>query len=305
MLDSAQPLESLVKDARSLATAGFDTLWCSQVFAYDALTLLAVLGREIPEIGLGTYVVPVYPRHPVMLAAQALTVQAAAAGRLQLGIGLSHQVLIENVFGQTFDRPLRYMREYLEILMPLLHGQRAGFQGEVLSGATLGSLEIPEAPPPPVLLAALGPRMLELAGRKADGTATWMTGPATIANHVVPTIRASAQAAGRPAPRVAVGLPVCVTSDVAAARKHASRRFAVYGQLPSYRAMLDREQAGGPEDVAIVGDEAEIERSISQLADAGATEFVGSPYGSDDDRSRTVACLSSLARGSAHTSGQG
>jgi F420-dependent oxidoreductase-like protein len=305
MLDTAQPLEALVEDTRSLAAAGFDAAWCSQIFAYDALTLLALLGREVPGIRLGTFVVPIYPRHPVMLAAQALTVQTATEGRLQLGIGLSHQVLIENVFGQSFDRPLRYMSEYLEILMPLLHGQRAGFQGEVLSGATLGPLEIPETSPPPVLLAALGSRMLELAGRKADGTATWMTGPATIADHIVPKIRASAEAAGRPAPRVAVGLPVCATSDVAAAREHAARRFALYGQLPSYRAMLDREQAAGPADVAIVGDEAEIERSVSRLADAGATEFVGAPYGSEDERSRTMACLSALARGSAHTSGQG
>jgi len=264
-----------------------------------------VLGREVPSIGLGTFVVPVYPRHPVMLGAQALTVQAATGDRLQLGIGLSHQVLIENVFGHSFDHPLRYMTEYLEILMPLLHGLRAGFQGEVLSGATLGPLEIPGASPPPVLLAALGTRMLELAGRTADGTATFMTGPATVAGHITPKIRASAAAAGRPEPRVVVGLPVCVTSVVAAARERASRRYAVYGQLPSYRAMLDREQAGGPEDVAIVGDEEAVRESLAALAEAGATEFVASVFGSEDERSRTVACLSGLAEGGAQTSGHG
>ncbi len=306
MLDTDQSIDDLVEAAKSLSDAGFDTLWCSQIFAYDALTLLAVIGRELPGVGLGTFVVPVYPRHPVVLAAQALTVQSATRNRLQLGIGLSHQVLIENVFGQSFDHPLRYMSEYLEILMPLLHGRRAGFQGEVLSGATLGALEIPDAEPPPVLLAALGPRMLELAGRAADGTATWMTGPATVAGHIAPRIREAAHAAGRPDPRVVVGLPVCATGDVAAAREQARRRYAAYGNLPSYRAMLDREGAEGPADVALVGDEAAIGGAIAELGDAGATEFVGSVFGSEDERSRTVACLAALARaGAAHTSGQG
>ncbi len=297
MFDNNKAIEEMVEDARALAAAGFDTLWSSQIFGYDALTLLAVLGREVPGIGLGTAVVPVYPRHPIMLGGQALTVQAATGGRLQLGIGLSHQIVIENVFGQSFERPARYMGEYLELLMPVVRGEAAGFAGEVLKGSTFGPLEIPGAAPPPVLVAALGTKMLELAGRRADGTLTWMTGPATVADHIVPTIRAAAEAAGRPSPRVGVGLPVCVTGDVEAARERAAETFSIYGTLPSYRAMLDREGADGPADVAIIGDDAAVGAVLARLADSGTTEFIGAPFGSKDEQARTVATLSAIARG--------
>ena len=141
-----------------------------------------------------------------MLAGQALTVQAATGGRLTLGIGLSHQLVIENVFGQSFEKPARHMREYLSILMPLLGGEPASFVGETLSASTFGPLQI-DAPAPPVLVAALGTTMLRIAGRLATGTVTWMTGPATIEAHIVPTIRAAATEAGRPEPLVGVGLP--------------------------------------------------------------------------------------------------
>ena len=221
--------------------------------------------------------------------------QAATGGRLTLGIGLSHQIVVENVFGQSFDHPLRHMREYLAILMPVLRGEAASFQGEVLSGTTWGPLEI-DAPAPPVVVAALGPRMLELAGTVADGTATWMTGPATVRDHIVPTITGAAEAAGRPAPRVVVALPVCVTDDVDAARATAAEDFAVYGTLPSYRAMLDREQAAGPGDVALVGDEAAVTEQIAALDVAGATEFVASIYGDPGERDRTFSLLATLAK---------
>jgi len=297
MFDTAHPIDDLVPEARKLAATGIDTLWCSQIFGYDALSLLGVLAREVPEIGFGTAVVPVYPRHPVMLAAQALTVQAASGGRLQLGIGLSHQMVIENVFGMSFDKPGRYMREYLEILMPLVRGEAAGFKGEVLSSTTFGPLDIPGASAPPVLVAALGPKMLETAGQLADGTATWMTGLSTVADHIVPGIRAAASAAGRPSPHVAVGLPVCVTEDHESAHEQASKTFAIYGQLPSYRAMLDREGAEGPADVAVIGDEAALARAIDRLTDSGATEFIAAPFGDRAARERTVAALSAIARG--------
>lgn len=297
MFDNAKPIDDIVTDARAFAAAGFDTLWSSQIFGYDALTLLAVLGREVPEIGLGTAVVPVYPRHPLMMAAQALTVQAATGGRLQLGIGLSHQMVVENVFGQSFDRPGRYMAEYLELLLPALRKEQVAFTGEVLKGMTFAPLEIPDASAPPVLLAALGARMLKLAGETCDGTVTWMTGPKTVADHIVPEIKKAAAAASRPSPRVAVGLPVCVTDDAAAARARASETFAIYGQLPSYRAMLDREEAAGPADVAVIGDEDHLIRILARLADAGATEFVAAPFGTSEEQIRTVSVLSGVARG--------
>jgi 5,10-methylenetetrahydromethanopterin reductase len=246
----------------------------------------------VPRIELGTGVIPTYPRHPMMLAAQALTTQQAADGRLVLGIGLSHQIVIESMFGMSYDKPARHMREYLSILMPLLHGEASAINGETLTFN--GSVAV-VAPPVPVLVAALGPRMLELTGRVADGTVTWMTGPATLESHIVPSITKAAADAGRPAPRVAVGLPICVTDDTDAARAMAAKTFEVYGFLPSYRAMLDREGAAGPADVAIVGDEAAVAAGIQRVADAGATDFAAAEFGrSAEERTQTRALLRSL-----------
>jgi 5,10-methylenetetrahydromethanopterin reductase len=293
MFDTETHFDKVVAQVAGLHEAGIETAWASQIFAYDALTIMAAIGREVPGIQFGTAVVPTYPRHPVMLAAQALTVQAATGGRLTLGIGLSHQLVIENVFGQSFEKPARHMREYLSILMPLLEGEQASFAGETLSASTFGPLQI-DAPQPPVLVAALGTAMLRIAGRMASGTVTWMTGPATIESHIAPTIRAAATEAGRPAPLIGVGLPVCVTTDVAAARAVAAEQFVMYGHLPSYRAMLDREGAEGPADVAIVGTEAEVGAQIRHLADIGATEFCAAPFGSAEEIKATVATLAGL-----------
>jgi F420-dependent oxidoreductase-like protein len=293
MFDTEKPFDEVVEQVAGLRDAGIETAWASQIFAFDALTTIAAVGREVAGIEFGTAVVPTYPRHPVMLAAQALTVQAATGGRLTLGIGLSHQMVIENVFGQSFEKPARHMREYLTILMPLLAGEQASFAGETLSASTFGPLQI-DAPAPTVLVAALGTTMLGLAGRMADGTVTWMTGPATIESHIIPTIRAAAAEAGRPEPRIGVGLPVCVTADADAARARAAELFAMYGILPSYRAMLDREGAEGPADVAIVGTESEVQAQVRHLAAIGATEFCGAPFGSAEEIRASVGALAGL-----------
>ena len=290
MFDTEKPFDEMIGQVVSLRDAGIEKAWSSQIFAYDALTALAAISREVPDIDLGTAVVPTYPRHPVMLAGQALTVQAASGGRLTLGIGLSHQLVIENVFGQSFEKPARHMREYLSILMPLLEGEQVAFSGETLSASTFGPLQI-AAPAPTVLVAALGTTMLGIAGRMASGTITWMTGPATVESHIIPTIRAAAAEAGRSEPQIGVGLPVCVTGDAVAAREKAAELFAVYGSLPSYRAMLDREGAGGPADVAIVGTEDEVKAQVRRLADMGTTDFCGAPFGSADEIRASVGAL--------------
>ncbi len=285
-------LDAAVAAAKQVEAEGFAGYYLPQIFGLDALTTLAIVGREVPRIELGTGVVPTYPRHPMMLAAQALTTQQACDGRLTLGIGLSHQIVIESMFGYSYAKPARHMREYLSILMPLLHGEASAFTGETLTGN--GALSI-AASPVPVLVAALGPRMLELAGRLTEGTMTWMTGPATLESHIVPSIQKGAADAGRPAPRVAVGLPVCVSDDAAGARERAAKMFEVYGMLPSYRAMLDREGAAGPADVAIVGDEATVAAGIQRVADAGATDFSAAEFAvNPDERRRTRELLRSI-----------
>jgi 5,10-methylenetetrahydromethanopterin reductase len=292
-------LARLGDDISRAAGDGFASAWLLNIFGLDALTALAVAGRATPGIELGTAVVPTYPRHPAALAQQALTVALALDGRLALGIGLSHKIVIEDMYGYSFDRPARHMSEYLSVLLPLLDGETAAVDGATVRAHIGLSTPRPAAPAParpPVLLAALAPRMLALAGQRADGTILWMTGPATVADYVVPGINAAAEQAGRPAPRVVCQLPVCVTDDPAGARAAANGLFALYGQLPSYRAMLDREGADGPGDVAIAGPEDSVAAQIAALAHAGVTDFVAVEFAAGDDQPRTRALLSALAR---------
>jgi len=188
-------IDQVVADARAAEADGFASYALPQIFALDAMGVLAIVGREVPRITLETGVVPTYGRHPLTMAQQALTVQAASGGRFVLGIGLSHQLVIENMLGLSFDKPVRHMREYLSVLMPLLHEGKASFQGETIS--TEASVGVEPRVPCPVLVAALGTQMLNLAGTMTDGTVTWMTGPATLAAHTVPTITAAAARAAR------------------------------------------------------------------------------------------------------------
>ena len=294
--DGDEDLGKLTDQLRQTADDGFASFWMSNIFGLDALTALAVAGSRVPGLELGTAVVPSYPRHPAVLAQQALTTALAVGpDRLALGIGLSHKLVIEEMYGHSFDKPARHMREYLSVLLPLLEGSPANVKGEVLS-ANIG-LSTARHGQVPVLLAALAPRRLALAGQQTDGTVLWMTGPATVRDYVVPSITAAASAAGRPAPRVVCALPVCVTSDPDAARAGAARTFAVYGQLPSYRAMLDREGAAGPADVALVGDEDAVAAQIHALGEAGVTDFVAAEFARGDDRERTRSLLKAIIAG--------
>jgi 5,10-methylenetetrahydromethanopterin reductase len=296
MIETDKPLDEIVALLQRYHEAGLDHAFASQIFGPDALTLLAVAGSQVPGIGLGTGVVPVYPRHPMMLAQQALTVQMATGNRLLLGIGLSHQVVVEGMWGMSFERPAAYMREYLTSLMPLLRGETVRCEGERVTTNAFAPLDIANVEAPPVLVAALADTMLKLAGRVADGTVTWMTGTATIGDHIAPTISAAAEAAGRPAPRVVVSLPIAVTNDRDAAAARINEAFAIYPNLPSYKAMLDKEGAAAAADIGFIGDEEAVAASIAKLADAGATDFVGAIVGDAAERARGFALLSEIAK---------
>jgi 5,10-methylenetetrahydromethanopterin reductase len=283
--DSPQALSLLGDQLRRAADDGFSSAWMANIFSLDALTALAVAGSGVPGIEIGTAVVPTYPRHPAVLAQQALTTALALDGRLTLGIGLSHKIVIEDMYGYSFDAPAVHMSEYLSILLPLLAGQPVSFTGTTMR-AGIG-LSVPGAGQVPVLLAALGPRMLRLAGQRTAGTVLWMTGPATVRDYIAPTINAAARDAGRPEPRIVCILPVCVTDDPDSARARTAKALEIYGQLPSYRAMLDREGAAGPADVAIVGTEDAVATQITALADCGVTDFVATEFARGDDQRRT------------------
>lgn len=296
MLDVDASLPELVEQAGELAELGIDSGWAPQIFGYDALTLLALLGARVPRLELGTGVVPVYPRHPQVLAQQALTVQQAVQGRLTLGIGLSHQLVVEGLWGYRYEHGARFMREYLSALVPMLSGEQVSFEGTMLKAITVGPLEVPVPAPPPVVVAALGPVMLETAGELADGTVTWMAGLRTIGGHIAPTISAAAEAAGRRAPRVVVSLPVTVTAERDRALEEIDRAFAIYPTLPSYKAMLEREGVDKPSDIALVGREDEVAEGLERLGEAGATEFVASVVGTSQERRRTRALLATLRK---------
>lgn len=286
-------IDDVVAEARQAEEDGFASYWAPQIFGHDALTALAIVGREVPRIELGTSVVPTYPRHPMALAQQCLTVSAAAGGRLTLGIGLSHRVVIEDMMGMSYDKPIRHIRDYLSILGPLSRGEPVGYRGEEYS--THAAVNAPGSQPFSTVVAALGPQMLKATGELADGTLTWCTGPKTLAEHIVPTITAAADAAGRPSPRVIAALPVCVTDDTDGASARAAAVFEIYGSLPSYRAMLDREGVDGPADIAITGTESEVVGRISALADIGVTEFAAVEFpGTPDEAAATRAALKTL-----------
>ena len=289
-------LDELTAALQQAADDGFSSAWLADIFGFDAQTALSYAGSRVTGIEVGTAVTPTYLRHPVGLARQAITTDIATGGRFTLGIGLSHQVVVEGMLHLSFDKPARHMREYLSVLLPLLREGKVSFSGETLGADA--RISIRPVGPLPVLLAALAPRMLQLAGAVADGTVLWMAGPRTIAEHVAPCLTDAAAGAGRPPPRVVCVLPVCVTDDEAAARARAAKVFAIYDTLPSYKAMLDKEGAVGPGDVAIVGDDAAVRQQIEVLAGIGVTDFVAGEFAIGDDATRTRALLRDLAAGS-------
>jgi F420-dependent oxidoreductase-like protein len=286
-------LAGAAAQARRAEQSGLASFWMPNIFGIDAITAAALTGREVGRIELGTAVVPTYPRHPVALAQQALTAAAATGGRFTLGIGLSHKIVIEDMFGLDFSKPARHMREYLEVLTPLLRGEPVEYRGSEYR--VKAGLNVPGAAPVPLLVAALGPVMLGLAGRLADGTITWMTGPRTLAEHIAPAIGKAARAAGRPEPRIVAGLPIALCRDAATAREGVATACEIYGMLPSYRAMLDREEAAGPADVALLGDEAALREQLGRLRDAGVTDFDAAVTPVEEgSEARTLEFLASL-----------
>ncbi len=290
-------IEAIADHAQQAAADGFTSYWLAELptGGFDALTVLSVVGQRVAGIELGTAVVPTFPRHPMALAAQALTVRSAIGGRLTLGVGLSHEVMMAQL-GIGFDKPIRHLREYLSILMPLLSDGKVSFEGEVLSCHA----EIFRAPedPCPVVVAALGPQALKVAGARTQGTTLAWVGPRTVREHIAPKLSAAAEAAGRPAPRIIATLPVCVTDDAEAVRGLVAKNLAMYSKLPSYRAMFVREGVEGPAELALIGNEDQVRVKLDELADAGVTDFAATEFTTTrEERERTRALLKSALGG--------
>lgn len=283
-------LDAIIDDVVASEDAGFSSYWLAQTGLVDALGALALAGRDTSMIELGTAVVPTWPRHPQALAAQALTTQAATGGRTVLGIGLAHQPSVENGWKMKWERPVAHMNQYLDILLPLLSDGSATAEGDIWGYEGAGSS--PAASTPKVMLAALGPQMLKMAGRRTDGTILWCVGPRTLAQQIVPVVNDAAEAASRDVPRVVCSLPVIVTDDPAPAKAFVGDVLAGYATLPSYRAMLDIEGVHGVEDIALIGGEDEVRHGLAEIATAGATDFTAVIMAGDpDSQARTMAVL--------------
>lgn len=273
---------------------GFRSFWLAQTTAVDALTAFAASAEHGLADGMefGTAVVPTFVQHPLALAAKAWTAQDACrtrGGSVVLGVGLSHEPTVRDRLEMEWAKPVRHMHEYLEILTALFEDRRVDFSGEIWSAHAEMGLDVD---PPALMIAAMGPQMLGLAGRMTDGTILWMVGPKTIGDHIVPTIGKAAADSGRPAPRIVASLPVCVTGNPDPVRDFAGAVFADYGDLPSYRAMLDREGADGPADVCIIGDEEHVSGVLDELENAGTTDFAAVEFPTnDEERAATRALL--------------
>lgn len=299
----ADRLAGLLSDAVAAESAGFHSFWFPQVPGYlDALTAVALIGAATSSIEVGTAVVPIQTRHPVVLAQQALTTQVACAGRFALGIGPSHDWIIQGQLGLSYDRPVALLRDYLDVLLAGLSGP--GTVDVENTAFTVHSPVDVTDRTVPVLLAALGPAMLRIAGERADGTILWMADERAIGEHVAPRINAAAEAAGRGRPRVVAGIPVtlCAPGDVEDARAHASEVLGHAHLSPNYLRLLEHGDAEDVGDTMAAGDEAAVLKGLLRYRDAGVTDLAARivPLGADGaarraSRDRTMDFLATLS----------
>ncbi len=268
-------VERLVADARWAADAGLDTVWIPQIpDEFDALTAATVVGAGTTRIEIGTAVVPVQPRHPIALAQAILSVQAVCQGRLAVGLGVSHHWIIDEMLGLPYEHPVATMRAYLDVLDQALPGPGPiDVENELFR--VHNPLDITDIAPTPVLLAALGPRMLQLCGERAEGTILWMADERAIGSYIVPKLLGAAEAVGRPAPRVVAGIPICLCGDheIDAAVVRTNRILGEAEVSPNYQKLLEQGDARSVGDILVAGSESTVRKRLQAFADAGVTDL--------------------------------
>ncbi|MFG3252256.1 TIGR03564 family F420-dependent LLM class oxidoreductase [Streptomyces sp. NPDC048172] len=299
---SGNLVDDVVAQARQAVEAGVRSAWLGQLFSHDSVALAGLVGREVPGLHVGTSAVPVFARHPLLVAGQAQTSQAATHGRYHLGLGLGAKDLVEGAFGVPYERPIAVLREFLTALRTLLETGTADFHGELLTAAPPLPVSVPGADPTvPVLVAAMGPQALRATGELADGALPFLAGPRTLGEHIVPTLTAAAERAGHPAPRVVALVPAVVTSGagVEAAREAAATQTAFYDRIPSYQRVIALEGASKAAELVVVGDEEKVAAEARRYAEAGATEivFTQTDLTGDEARLRTWRLAGELAAG--------
>jgi F420-dependent oxidoreductase-like protein len=299
--DTSNYVDTIVDKARALAGAGVNSAWFGQLVDYDSPALAGIVGREVPELQVGTSAIPIFGRHPLLVSSVAQTVQAATHGRYHLGLAMGVKSFIEDGLGIGYTRPLAQLREFLTVLRSQLHTGTTDFHGELITAVSppVGPGKLPGAEPPvPILVAAMAPQALRVTGELADGTLPYLAGPKTLSNHIVPVITKAAERAGRPAPRIVALMPAVVTANVEKVREAAVEQLAFYEQVPSYQRVIALEGASRAGDLAVIGDEETVAAEVKRYFDAGATEVVvtTTDLGGEDDQSRTWNLLGEISR---------
>lgn len=297
--ETGNAVDTAVEVARRAADSGVGSVWFGQRFDHDAISLATVVGHEVPQLQVGVSAVPIFARHPILVASQAQTAQAATHGRFHLGVALGAKSLIEAAFGITYERPVARLEQFLKALRELTTSGTADLRGDLITATPPLSTTVPGAPPSPLLVAAMGPRALEVTGRLADGTLPFLAGPRALSEHIAPTITAAARDAGRPPPRIVALVASVVTDDVETARARAYDDLAFYETIPSYRRALDLSGATRAGDLALIGNEETVDAGIQEYLAAGATEIVLSHTNmvGEESRSRTWRLAGELNRG--------
>lgn len=284
----------IVEELEQAETDGFDSAWTVHFSrAYDALTVLAAAGARTSTIDVNVGIVPTYPRHPVALAQQAATAQVFCGGRLTLGVGVSHRPVIEGLYGLRYDSPAAHMRDYLSVLVPLLRGEAVSHHGEFYD--VDGGFAVVGAAPVPVVVGALSPKMVRVAGELADGIVTWLAGPRSLSETIMPALQDGS--AGRPAPQVIAAIPVAVSDDAGAAHAQAEESFGRYNTMRNYQRLFERERVTSVAELAVIGSAAEVESRLDGFAAVGVTEIWAVPFGDEAQVRRTRELLTTRAAG--------
>jgi F420-dependent oxidoreductase-like protein len=275
-------VDDVIAQARRAHELGVTKVWLAQQQNYDAISLSAVVGAAVPGLGVGTSVVPINPRHPLIVASLAQTAQAATHGRFSLGLGLGARLVEGPAFGTTWTNVITRLREHLTILRSVFDTGTVDFHGSEMSASPTWPVQVAGGTPIPIYVAAMGPKALRVTGELADGTIPYLAGPRTIGEFIVPTIAKAAADAGRPEPRVITAVPVVVSSDVEKARAAAAQQLSFYEAIPSYRNVIAREGVDSIVELAAIGSEESIARQLNSYLDAGATELTLSPLDRTD-----------------------
>jgi len=289
-------VDAVVQRARQAAAAGLKSAWFGQRFDYDSPALATIVGREVPELEVGTSAIPIFGRHPLLVSGQARTAQAATHGRYHLGLALGAPGIVRDTLGLPFDRPIGLLREFLTVLRSINDTGAVDFHGEQLTAVSRLPVTLPGAAPVPVLVAAMGPQALRVTGELADGTLPYLAGPRTLGERIVPAITRAAEQSGRPAPRIVAFVAGVVTTNVEQVRASAFDRMAFYDRIPSYQRVIAAEGHTRAGELAVIGDEHAVATAVQTYLDAGATEvvFTQTDLSTPADQHRTWETLGHL-----------